>query len=137
VEYLSSLAAAVVRLGLMGNGPPPLLAIGWGTVDRERSAAEAAGLSFEPAPDEAALGARALIARPGSVDLVLLEPSTEGKLAAALARRGEGITAIYVGVRRVGGITSPTALGRPGRLLPHGRPWGPFVILVATSAPDE
>ena len=26
----------------------------------------------------------------------------------------------------------PTALGLPGRLLPHDQPWGPFVIEVAT-----
>ena len=107
------------------------MAIGWATVDAERAAAEQSGIEFLPTEPEEAMGARAWLGRTGAVDIVLLEPSTEGRLAAALARRGEGLAVLYLAVDAVEGATRMTALGRPGRLLPHGTPWGPFVIVVA------
>ena len=91
--------------------------------------------SLGPAGDEPSLGAFARVIHLGPVDLVLLEPSTEGRLAAALARRPEGIVVLYV-EGDPGPAARPTALGRPGRLLPHGKPWGPFVIVVAPVAAD-
>lgn len=123
---------------------PSLVARGWATVDLERTAAELPLATFQPAPDEEALGARALIARAGKAALVLLEPSTEGRLAAALARRGEGSVVMYVIAHpktperpRLGAPEAPdlaeprpTALGRPGRLMRSPKPWGPFVIVV-------
>ena len=61
---------------------------------------------------------------------LVLEPDTEARLAAALARHGEGLCVAYVEGTGPGGMVRPTALGVPGRLRPHARPWGPFVIVV-------
>ena len=71
--------------------------------------------------------------------LLLLEPRTEGRLAASLARYGEGPVAIYVagadgpgdvGGPRVAGLLAPMGdpLGGWSRLVPPINPWGPFVI---------
>jgi len=87
------------------------------------------------------LGARSWRIGDGPVALLLLEPRTEGRLAAALARRGEGVAAIYLAIERSMDGDWPdhdhrqTALGVPGRLLPQPRPWGPFVIQVQAGAP--
>jgi hypothetical protein len=126
------------------GGPLPagaeVVALGWGTVDLERAMAEVAelgGLRWAAAADPL-LGARGLRAGLAPVDLVVLEPVTEGRLAAFLARNGEGCCALYLtsdgGVaggppRRDdgGGETGrderpdlsparPTAIGRTGRL---------------------
>lgn len=116
-----------------------LAGVGWATVDMERTLAALGGPITAGAGDpdrpgaaaeEPALGARARVVRLGSVALVVLEPDTEGRLASALARRGEGIACLYLEAASATGATRPTALGRPGRLLPHDRPWGPFVVLV-------
>lgn len=78
---------------------PVLAGIGWATVDLERAAAAWPDRRFLPGAAEASLGARTLVEaapRSGSVALVLLEPSTEGRLAATLARHGEGPVVLYV-----------------------------------------
>lgn len=85
------------------------LALGWATVELGRAAHELARLvpgggSFDAAPAEVLLGATCLVGAPlalgggiaNPVRLVLLEPSTEGRLAASLARHGEGPTALWV-----------------------------------------
>lgn len=130
----------LAALGSLGREVPNgarLVGVGWATVDLERTLAGLPGATGTSDPvggadllvDEPALGARARVVAAGGLALVVLEPSTEGRLAAALARRGEGIACLYVeGDRPVGG--RQTALGRSGRLLPHDRPWGPFVILL-------
>jgi hypothetical protein len=123
---------------------------GWATVELDRAEVEVAaalagrpGLGeprAEPAPDERLLGARCRLLRfPGGREILLLEPSTEGRLAAALARRGEGSVALYLFVdagaveraRRAGFRLS--SLGRgpfgPERLVLAGRRWGPFLLL--------
>ena len=109
------------------------LAVGWATVELERSVHELAhlvapGAAFREAPSSVILGARCLVApavpaaqaapaaRPPSLCIVLLEPDTEGRLAATLARSGEGWAATWVpepvvGTRR-GGVSGP----RPGPL---------------------
>jgi hypothetical protein len=133
-QLLSGLAA----LGRLVPDGARLVGVGWATVDLDRTLAglpdpEAAG----PLTDEPSLGARARVVQAGSVALVVLEPSTEGRLAAALARRGEGIACLYVtGPAPLAGGRS-TALGVPGRLLPHDRPWGPFTMLVAEPDPPD
>ncbi len=77
-----------------------VVAIGWATVDFERTAGELGG-RWQAAPADRLLGGRAWIreapADPaeGLFRVILLEPSTEGRLAAALARRGEGPVAVY------------------------------------------
>jgi hypothetical protein len=75
-------------------------AVGWATVELDRAALELmamleVGTTFEPASGSQALGARCRVGRArqgmGEAPLVvLLEPSTEGRLAGLLARRGEG-----------------------------------------------
>lgn len=78
------------------NGLRRLVAVGWATVDLDRAAADSglgADRRTELAPDRV-LGARAVLLGEGPV--VLLEPDTEGRVAAALARFGEGPAAIYL-----------------------------------------
>jgi hypothetical protein len=132
------------------------LGVALATVDLERAAGALAGLRFAPAAPDEALGARSMVAPlADGTRLVLLEPAREGRLAAFLARHGEGIAALYVaagadGVDEAGDLpaTAPEAgdlpaaapeagpgavLGGPlgpARLrLPAPR-WGPFVLEV-------
>lgn len=84
-----------------------LVAIGWGTVELDRaisqlaSALGVAPAAFAAAPDSQALGAwcrvapHALAAFDG-LTVVVLEPSTEGRLAATLARHDEGPCAVWL-----------------------------------------
>jgi len=79
------------------------IALGWATVDLDRAIPEIAlglGLStdaFDLSVDSEILGARGLMvpAAIAGVSLAILEPSTEGRLAAALARSGEGPVAVW------------------------------------------
>lgn len=117
-----------------------LLAVGVATVDLERPAATfpspAAAL-----PDDELLGARAAA---GDPRVVLLEPATEGRLAASLARLGEGPAAFYleVGPAALAAIRERlVALGErpragngpfgPQLLASTRHPWGPHLLLVA------
>ena len=120
-----------------GLDPPvgaPLLAIGWATVDLSRTSASFAEIRFDAAPDDTALGAFALRAEVADGALLLLEPRTEGRLAAALARIDEGPVALYMGPPADGGaltsLLSPTRspLGGTCRLERPLHPWGPFVL---------
>jgi hypothetical protein len=105
-------AARAIPAGLAGARA---LGIGWATVELERAARElgaSLGLpadAWEPADRDQLLGARVLLgphlgSRLGSASgpdprgprLLLLEPDTEGRLAASLARHGEGLAAVYV-----------------------------------------
>ena len=116
---------------------------GWATVELERAARELAAATA-PASDgsDELLGASARLVRTGSLGVVvLLEPSTEGPLAAALARHGEGWLAAYVPVDEEVAVPSlraagqglsaagPGPLGRQRRLLAGPRD-GPFILLV-------
>ena len=118
-----------------------LRAVGVATVDLERPAATfpspAATL-----PDDDLLGSRATTTDDPRV--LLLEPATEGRLAATLARHGEGPAALYLEVdpAALAAIRDRLlALGerpRPGKgpfgpqLLASTRhPWGPHLLLVA------
>lgn len=159
-EIESALEASVARVeGVLG--PVDGLAVGWATVDLERAAAELwAGRSTAPLPDEALLGARCLAVAPtpdgessdGPVatgpPLVLLEPTTEGRLAASLARHGEGPIALYLLVParaidrfRVVAPASGIHLSRPaggpfGRavLALDGPPSGPHLVVAEVTA---
>ncbi len=106
-----------------------LVGIGWATVDLERAERELGdaigdGGSWTEAPRDALLGARAAVSRSGAAGepiVVVLEPDTEGRLAAFLARHGEGIGAIFVTVRS-GARPAPGAFGIPaGGPLGRGR----------------
>ena len=85
----------------------PPLAVGWATVELDRAATVLApmlapGTTFELATASEHLGATCRVGRvdPAYVaelagTVVLLEPSTEGRLAATLARFGEGWCATW------------------------------------------
>jgi hypothetical protein len=124
------------------------IAVGWGTVDLERAEQQlrrtVAHRHVAPAPDDDLLAARCRIVVPIDGPLiVLLEPSTEGPLAASLARYGEEPIAEYLApiprdaevVSRAvsAGIglsaVSEGPLG-PSRLVLAGGRWGPHLILV-------
>ena len=140
------------------------LALGWATVDLERAAATWPGVRWQAAPRDSLVGARALVGRGGSpaaaattdavaadaVTIVLLEPDKEGRLAASLARHGEGPAALYVLVppNAIAAIAARVArlgvrfIAGPG---PFGPAWAiagsdassPTVIVVAGAVPDE
>ena len=82
---------------------PGVLAVGWATVELDRAAAALAhllvpGSTFDDVPSSVVLGARCrmgpAIDRAG-LRIVLLEPETEGRLAATLARSDEGWVATW------------------------------------------
>jgi hypothetical protein len=110
---------------------PRLMAVGWATVDLERTLDDL-GIAAGPRVDETLLGGQACRIDLDGIAVLVLEPTTEGRLAAALARRGEGICALYLAAGgSLGATARTTGLGVQGRLLSHGQPWGPFVIEVA------
>lgn len=134
---------------------------GWATVELDRaeaafgvtpgsaSAAPLATRAVAPATRDVAedardelLGAVARVIRtPDGREIALLEPFTEGRLAAALARHGEGVVALYLiadpgasaRVRATGIVLSSAGLGPFGtqRLVIGGPRWGPFIVLAA------
>jgi len=131
--------------------PTVTVAIGWATVELERAVgelAEALGIPaarFVPAAVSEVLGARCLVADavlPGGSALVVLEPATEGRLAATLARFGEGPAAIWLAARDEPGADGvapgggpPMTSGRLGplgveRLILGGQIHGPHRLLV-------
>ncbi|HEX3266017.1 MAG TPA: hypothetical protein VHR16_10150 [Candidatus Limnocylindrales bacterium] len=152
-------AANAIRADAAGRDPwllgLPIAGIGWATVELERAAEELdaafhrAGMpqpSWTPAKPDGLLGAAAWVSRewwptwdteePPAI--VLLEPDTEGRLAAALARSGEGVAAIYLAPREAGLLTADrarvgTAAAGPlgtGRLVLARPTWGPHVVVL-------
>lgn len=141
----------------------PVLGIGWATVELDRAARELApllveGATFRRTQASIHLGGYAWLGRVDPARLpadapaaagwvVLLEPSTEGRLAATLARHGEGWCATWRtagAADQDGGPSSGVArsLLRPGplgdeRLLLDGPVWGPhrFAVEAATIRP--
>ncbi len=131
--------------GSGGDRPMRLDAVGWATVDATRLAAQLGPSRLIPVGNDDALGAAAFRRHVAGSFLVLLEPVTEGRLAAALARRGEGPVALYVEVEpealasaearlRELGVQLHPPTGSPfsaaTRLVRPKRPWGPFLLLV-------
>lgn len=135
----------------VAGGPGEVLGLGWATVDLDRATATlgaTTGRGVSPAPlaDDPHLGARCrlLAPRDRGAAVILLEPVTEGRLAASLARFGEGPVALYLSagpgglagavewIRRSGGVASPAEDGPLGRsaLVLGGRAWGPHAVLV-------
>ena len=138
-----------------------LVGIGWSTVELDRAEAdldpwlgpEAGIVGADPQ-----LGARARLRTAGSLPsdwIVLLEPSTEGRAAASLARDGEGPCALYLhvgpatgragleawlgvaagrGLRLVGGIEDGGPFGAQA-LVAGWPPSGPHVLLVEGRSP--
>lgn len=121
---------------------------GWATVelDRAESAIRAhapphARVSSRPLADDDILGARCrLVDRERGTSLLLLEPAAEGRLAASLARLGEGPVALYASLPAGGlevllaaGVQLSAAAGGPlgrQRLVLGGARWGPHLLVV-------
>ena len=137
--------AAVARVPALAVAS--IAAIGWATVDLDRAATEfdrvlgEAG-SWAPRERDSLIGAAARVRRPaveGGPELLLLEPDTEGSLAAQLARHDEGLAVIYLAtppgtdIERAG----PTGIGPlgPARRLLDGPTAGPEIVLVGTVTP--
>ena len=131
------LAAADVPAARVAGARPS--AIGWATVDLDRAAVEMAralGLKterFESAARSVALGSACRIAIGVLLDggsLVLLEPDAEGRLAASLARFGEGPAVAWLQVE--GPATAADALRTAGFAVSAERdgPFGPERLIV-------
>jgi hypothetical protein len=125
-------ALRVTLEGIAADPPPApasrLYAIGWATVELDRAERElTAELGLAPgtfieAPDSGVLGAHCRVARdtfPGGVALAILEPSTEGRLSAALARHGEApLAAWFVEDGGSGAVMPPSTVAPSSRLAP-------------------
>ena len=136
-EAIRAAAAAIVQAAAAAAADPGLAAarvaaIYWATVELDRAERElglALGdpLDARAGPRDAPLGAVVRTSRrfcpPPGPRLQLVEPDTEGRLAALLARHGDGVVAVDV---TVGGRTRRLEItsdrgGRPPRA-PSGRP---------------
>jgi hypothetical protein len=105
--------------------------IAWATVDADRAFLELDGAlgvatSWVPQERDGLLGASVWRRNPspdgGGSALFVVEPDTEGRLAANLARFGEGVAAVYVAGR-----------GEADRIVPVSARWGPYVIVRSRS----
>ena len=126
-ELLGELSGVAPLLEGAVGASEVVVAIAWATVDLERTR-EQAGITVDETRHDEILGGVASIVTGGSVSVVVIEPDTEGRAAAFLARHGEGVCAVYVEKLNVDGSQRLTALGRNGRLRPIHERWGPFVI---------
>lgn len=149
MEALHGADAIVPALSIVEaiSGPDARRVMGWATVELDRAASGAA--KAQDLPDDALLGARCRLVTFGVVEreVLLLEPATEGRIAASLARFGEGPIAEYLIVPHdrfgdlvrdaveAGLVLSAEAAGPFGRqrLVVGGPPWGAH-LCVAQSA---
>lgn len=135
------LSEAFRTLGIEPARAAAVLAVGWATVELERAARElgsAFDLEFVEAPGSVHLGCacRRSVATVDGVHVVLMEPTTEGRLALTLARHGEGLAAAWI--RDEAGPVTPdrrVSAARPGpfgseRLVLGGPVSGPHHLLV-------
>lgn len=106
------------------------LAVGWATVELDRAASELAhllapGSAFGDAPRSVHLGARCRVglAAGKTGRIVLLEPDTEGRVAATLARSGEGWAATW------------SVASRDARTAPDGPRTGTLTVSAARPGP--
>ena len=141
----AALAAAAMpgESSQTGPGGRPF-AVGWATVELDRAASELAselGLprtSFVPTEDSEILGAHCRVADaalPDGLSLAILEPATEGRIAATLARLGEGPAAVWVPVEDdivAGASAARRGPFGPERLVLVGPIFGPHRLLVVT-----
>jgi hypothetical protein len=139
----AGLAAALFPPGTA----PEVLAVIWATVDADRVLA-GIGSPGEPLADDPLLGASVRLIRPADGEpIAILEPNIEGRLAAALARSGEGPAGEYVlaaeglgaVVRRAAAAGVSLSREEPGPfgrsvLVLGGLPRGPHLVLVEPPA---
>ena len=151
-EIIGADKALMDRQMLLWRVLSPRQALGWATVELQRGAREvSAGFGrYGPpierdVPDDDVLGARCRLLTFGDdFPVVVLEPKTEGRIAGALARHGEGTVVMYtlvdddldhVSARlvRAGLELGPVRSGPfgPERLVDGTETWGPFLILAA------
>lgn len=123
----------------------------WATIELDRAEREMGSTEGSPdppsptdLPDDRVLGSRTRRLASDGHTTLLLEPSTEGRIASALARRGEGWAAVYVSVDgaddevlaarlAAGGVMLSSAAAGPlgpERLVLGGPRDGPFVLVV-------
>lgn len=111
------------------NGITRLLAVGVASIDVEETARGLGRPVREAAPDRA-LGARAVLV--DDLPIVLLEPTTEGRLAAALARFGPSPVAVYLaapGARPMAAGSAADGPFGPSTLLAGTPAWGPHLLV--------
>lgn len=143
-EAIERAAAEVAGLGAV------TLATIWATVDIERTLADR-GVEASELGNDPFLGARVVVPTGADEDppTAIAEPSTEGRLAATLARHGEGVVGRYVAVAdgldraaaRAGDRGVPVTRIEPG---PFGRSMlvllgpvtGPHLILCEPAVPS-
>lgn len=133
IERLVAFAAAAAA-SLPTSVAGRTIAVGWATVDLDRAVEELGDVlglpsgRFVVAPDTRHLGARCRVANavlPDESGLAVLEPTTEGRLAATLARLGEGPAATWLAVATGRGRRA-TAMEWDGTFsAPHDGPFGP------------
>ena len=123
----------------------PIVARIWQTVDVDRTVADL-GLPTEPIADDKVLSAHGVLVRPpDGPPVAIVEPSTEGRLAATLARHGEGHAGTYVAPlggaddAREAGLRviedGPGPFGRSTLVAAPGADrWSPFIVIVAPPA---
>lgn len=139
---------ALSSLGLAEELDPLVLAIGWATVELDRAARElgpSLGVTFTDVRGSEHLGCacRRSASAIDGVDVLLLEPTTEGRLAATLARHGEGWAAVWLPDHVVMAPADPVrSASRPGPLGPErlvlgGTVSGPHRLLVEAGTIDE
>jgi hypothetical protein len=112
-----------------------VVAVVWATVDLDRAVDET-GLPAEALPDDDLLGAAVRLVRPPGADpIALLEPTTEGRLAATLAKSAEGPAGHYV--RATDGLASFVARAKAtgiGMKQASDGPFGPSALVLAGPA---
>jgi hypothetical protein len=132
LHRLAALLAAQADAAIIRAIAGRPVAVGWATVELDRAAVELGtelGIGVERFIDAhatVALGARCRVARgclPDGCSLVLLEPSTEGRLAASLARSGEGPVAVWLAVAD---LASAVAALRPAGIETTAERAGPL-----------
>jgi hypothetical protein len=100
-----------------------------GTVDLERALADLglAPSTVERAVGDDILGARVVVIQrePGTT-LAVAEPTTEGRLAAALARHGEGLVGEYVALPALGSLDDARRRARELGIALSSPASGPF-----------
>jgi hypothetical protein len=128
---------------------PTTLVPVWATVDLDRAAASIPVASrSSPILDAPLLGARVrvigLVEGAEPPEIVVAEPSTEGRLAAWLSRHGEGWSAVYLpagagAVARLREARAQLSAEAPGpygpeRLVLDGQRAGPFVLIASVAS---
>ena len=125
---------------VIGGIPLRVVGVGWATVELDRAATELHSTGrweVGPAEPDTLLGATALIGRAagGGPLAILLEPFTEGRLAAFLARHGEAPVALYLAPREGGLAAAVRRLTAAGIGTRGGDgPLGPAALVIGRAA---